>query len=72
MLFVPQILVRAFVLGFCAVALQACGQQGPLYLPQAGNAHRATLPESLLPTADRTKKNAEQPAPGVSAPQNVQ
>ncbi len=49
MLLIPQILVRALSLGASAVALMACGQQGALYLPQTGVAHRATLPESLVP-----------------------
>jgi len=43
MLLIPQILVRALILGASAL-LMACGQQGPLYLPQTGTAHQATQP----------------------------
>jgi predicted small lipoprotein YifL len=77
MLLIPQILVRAFVLAACTVALVACGQRGPLYLPQAGMIDRATLPESLLPslgknppsaTVSSTLPPAPQPAIAASAP----
>ncbi|WP_370654355.1 lipoprotein [Rhodoferax sp.] len=56
MLLIPQILVRSFVLGASAV-LMACGQQGPLYLPDTGAAPRATLPQSLLPANGSSPKN---------------
>ncbi|MDD2845730.1 MAG: lipoprotein [Rhodoferax sp.] len=77
MLLIPQILVRAFALGASTVALAACGQRGPLYLPPAGSANQATLPESLLPslsktpiagTVSSTLPHAPQPAPAASAP----
>ena len=58
MLLISQILVRTFALGASAVALAACGQQGPLYLPPTGAADRATLPETLLPAIGKTKKTA--------------
>ena len=60
MLLIPQILVRTFALGASAV-LMACGQQGPLYLPETGDIPRATLPESLLPASI-------QPTAAASAP----
>ncbi len=46
-----QILVRRFALvASVAVLLVACGQRGPLYLPQSpAAAQRATLPQTLLP-----------------------
>ncbi|PKO61828.1 MAG: hypothetical protein CVU24_06875 [Betaproteobacteria bacterium HGW-Betaproteobacteria-18] len=79
MLLIPQILVRTFALGASAVALLACGQQGPLYLPQTGAAHRATLPESLVPAIGNPQNNLSnsqalpaviQPATTASAPQH--
>ena len=69
MLLIPQILVLTLALGASAVALAACGQQGPLYLPETGGAHRATLPESLLPALG-TPHAPLQPAAPASAPQN--
>ncbi|MDP3192730.1 lipoprotein [Rhodoferax sp.] len=77
MLLIPQILVRAFALGASAVALAACGQRGPLYLPPTGTVDRATLPESLLPslgknptsaTGSSSMPPAPQPATAASAP----
>lgn len=77
MLLIPQILVRTFALGASAVALAACGQQGPLYLPSTDAADRATLPETLLPAIGKTKNTATgnptlplapQPATTTSAP----
>ena len=67
MLFNPQILVRVLVLGASAVALAACGQQGPLYLPDTGGAHRATLPESLMPSLGAPQPPL-QPATPASSP----
>lgn len=59
-----QILVRTFGLGGITVMLAACGQQGPLYLPtQAAAVHRASLPESLMPTV-----GAAPPGTPASAP----
>jgi len=69
MLLISQILVRTLVLGVGAVALVACGQQGPLYLPPTGTAHRATLPESLLPTLGISTPSVP-PAAAASAPQH--
>ncbi len=68
MLLIPQILVRTLILGSVAVTLLACGQQGPLYLPQTGQAHRATLPESLLPALG-TQPGSVPPATTASAAQ---
>ncbi|MDD2879501.1 MAG: lipoprotein [Rhodoferax sp.] len=70
MLLIPQILVRTLALGASAVALAACGQQGPLYLPDTGGAHRATLPESLLPRPG-TPSTTPQPASTASTPKNL-
>lgn len=50
MLSFPQILVRALTFTASTVVLHGCGQQGPLYLPDTGGVHRATLPETLLPS----------------------
>jgi predicted small lipoprotein YifL len=52
--------------------LGACGQQGPLYLPtEPAAAHRATLPQTLLPGAPRAAQPASEaaapPAPSASA-----
>ncbi|WP_218942630.1 lipoprotein [Rhodoferax sp. BLA1] len=45
-----QILVRALALSAAVLTLSACGQTGALYLPTPpAGAHRATLPESLIP-----------------------
>jgi hypothetical protein len=74
---IPQILVRSFALGASTVALVACGQRGPLYLPPTGTTERATLPGSLLPPAGKTPMTAPgsstlpvspQPASAASAP----
>jgi predicted small lipoprotein YifL len=53
-----QILVRVGSLA-ALVTMMACGQQGPLYLPQNGGPQAATLPESLRPA----KATSEQVAP---------
>jgi len=58
MLLIPQILVRAFALGVSAVALAACGQQGPLYLPSNGTSVTSGPP----------MKPATQPATSASKP----
>ncbi|WP_223904599.1 LPS translocon maturation chaperone LptM [Rhodoferax lithotrophicus] len=50
MLLIYQILVRSTLFVLCTVALAGCGQQGALYLPQTQGVHRATLPESLIPS----------------------
>lgn len=68
MLLITQILVRTLALVASAVALAACGQQGPLYLPDTGGVHRATLPQSLLPGLG-TDPTTTLPARPVSAPQ---
>jgi predicted small lipoprotein YifL len=65
MLLISQILVRTLALALSAVALAGCGQQGPLYLPQAQGTHRATLPESLLPTLNTSPTI---PSAAASAP----
>ncbi|MDR2852126.1 MAG: lipoprotein [Burkholderiaceae bacterium] len=45
-----QILFGAIGLGVIVVTLTGCGQRGPLYKPtDPAAAHRATLPQSLLP-----------------------
>lgn len=48
-----------------AVLLAACGQKGPLYLPQEpAAAHRATLPQALfrpLPAQAAQKTSAPEP-----------
>jgi len=50
MLKVPKILVMTLALVGGAVALSACGQKGPLKLPNTpASAGRATLPQSLNP-----------------------
>jgi predicted small lipoprotein YifL len=77
MLLIPQILVRTFALGASAVALAACGQQGPLFLPPSDVADRSILPESSLQTFGKTQASttgssplplAPQPATAISAP----
>ncbi|MBD8049472.1 LPS translocon maturation chaperone LptM [Limnohabitans radicicola] len=50
MLRVLKILVIAQVLAACAAMLAACGQKGPLVLPQTPESvGRATLPQTLNP-----------------------
>lgn len=63
---------RGAVLGACtvafALALAACGQKGPLFLPaQAGGAAK---PVSRLPSAPEDGRPAAPPAPlpGASSP----
>ncbi|WP_442874543.1 LPS translocon maturation chaperone LptM [Diaphorobacter sp. ED-3] len=60
-----QILVRTIVLAVSTAAFAACGQRGPLYLPtDPAAAQRATLPETLNPTASRAP--ASSPADSAS------
>jgi len=67
MLLLRQILVIPIVLATSAVSLSACGQQGPLYLPtEAAAAKRATLPQTLLPSA--VGKTPESSAASNSTP----
>ena len=69
MLLFRQILVSTFVLGMGAVTLTACGQQGPLYLPtEPAAAHRATLPETLLPFGKKNTTPAAQATPSSVPP----
>ncbi len=72
MLETSRILVRALSLAGLAVIagglllLSACGQTGPLYLPtEPAAAHRATLPETVLPGL--RKIPAESPPPSDPA-----
>ena len=53
MLRIPQIVCKAIVLAAGAALLAACGQKGPLYLPQdPAAANRATLPQTMDPRYD--------------------
>ena len=59
------------------LALSACGQRGPLYLPtDPAAAHRASLPQSLRPGFPSTDTNtdtdtpARKPDEGSEAPAN--
>ena len=58
---------RGAVLGACAVALAlaACGQKGPLFLPTQAGA--AAKPVSRLPSAPEDGRPAAPPAPLQSA-----
>jgi predicted small lipoprotein YifL len=68
MLNVRQILVSATSLALIGVALTACGQRGPLYLPTTPAAKaRATLPELLAPGSGSADE-AKPPSAGASAP----
>lgn len=68
MLRFTKILVSVMVLGLSVLILGACGQQGALYLPtDRAAAGRATLPETLLPSAS----NAKSPAPVASSVSSV-
>ena len=64
-----QILVRRFALvASVAVLLVACGQRGPLYLPQSpAAAQRATLPQTLLPIEKVAPPAVVAPTPAISA-----
>lgn len=45
-----RILVRALLIGSCAILILGCGQKGPLMLPMSpAAAQRATLLQSLRP-----------------------
>jgi predicted small lipoprotein YifL len=61
---------RGAVLGACALALAmvACGQKGPLYLPERAGV--ATKPPSSLPSAPEDGRPAAPPPPleGASSP----
>ncbi|MFG5776096.1 lipoprotein [Comamonas sp. J-3] len=60
---ISQIVCRTIVLASGAAVLVACGQKGPLYLPQdPAAANRATLPQTLDPRTD-TPELVMQPAP---------
>ncbi|MBM3397614.1 MAG: hypothetical protein FJY28_03145 [Betaproteobacteria bacterium] len=50
MLKVKKILVTTLTLAGSAAVLSACGQKGPLTIPDTpASAHRATLPQTLNP-----------------------
>jgi predicted small lipoprotein YifL len=55
-----QILVRAGALAALGTPM-ACGQQGPLYLPQTEGRPSASLPDSLLPA--KTPKDTAPASP---------
>jgi predicted small lipoprotein YifL len=57
--------IRLVLAASVVVALAACGQKGPLYLP-AGEAAaaRATLPQTLVPT----RPASAPPATGAASP----
>ena len=68
MLRFTQILVSVMIVGPSVLILGACGQQGALYLPtDRAAAGRATLPETLLPSAAHKSSNAKPPAPAASS-----
>lgn len=74
MLRIRQILLRsislaAFTGSLGAVgALGGCGQTGPLYLPtEPAAAHRATLPQILLPGPRGTEAPASSTSPATPA-----
>ncbi len=63
MLKVPKILVTTLALVGGAVALSACGQKGPLKLPDTpASAGRATLPQSLNPWHTAPQRTSRPPA----------
>jgi predicted small lipoprotein YifL len=65
---VCRILVSVLGLALVGVALGACGQRGPLYLPTDPAAKgRATLPSFVLPDS-LDNKSAAPSAPAASAP----
>ncbi len=64
-----QILCRPLALGAVALtlvgSLTACGQRGPLFLPDGPEARqRATLPETLDPTRDTPPPLPSSATPG--------
>jgi predicted small lipoprotein YifL len=69
MILMLQILVRAGSMA-TLVTLMACGQQGPLYLPQAGGSQAASLPDSLLPAKSSKAVATSEPviAPDAKPP----
>ncbi len=75
MLETSRILVRALSLAGLAVIagglllLSACGQTGPLYLPtEPAAAHRATLPETVLPGLRKDPAEAPPPSDPANEP----
>ena len=70
MLRITQIVCRTIVLAGGAALLVACGQRGPLYLPDdAAAANRATLPQTLDPRGDTPQPVMQAPAtPGAQKP----
>ncbi|RZI75271.1 MAG: hypothetical protein EOP80_09225 [Variovorax sp.] len=72
MLKVRQILVSALGLVVAGVALSACGQRGPLYLPtEPAAANRATLPDLVRPGTRTPNDAAVAPAAAASAPERA-
>ncbi|TAL70241.1 MAG: hypothetical protein EPN79_06105 [Burkholderiaceae bacterium] len=56
------------------LALSACGQKGPLYLPtEPASAQRATLLQTLRPgrSLEPTPGTSTMPAPAASSPRNT-
>ena len=66
MILMLQILVRMGSVG-ALVTLMACGQQGPLYLPQTEGQAPASLPQTLLPSPGTNDIAAPALAPSSGA-----
>ena len=64
---ISQIVCKAIVLAGGAAVLVACGQRGPLYLPQdPAAANRATLPETLDPRGSTPEPDLQPIQPNIS------
>ena len=57
----PPLSRRCAYLALCSsLVLSACGQRGPLYLPEDAQAQeRATLPETLRPNLPANKSHGQ-------------
>ena len=61
--------MSAIGLAAFGVGLAGCGQRGPLYLPtDPAAAHRATLPQVLLPSPSRSESSTQQTQPEGDKP----
>ena len=64
---ISQIVCKVIVLASGAAVLAACGQKGPLYLPQEpAAANRATLPQTLDPRGDAPEPDLKPLQPNIS------
>lgn len=61
----PDVILRTLVALSCCLVLGACGQRGPLYLPQP-SANPATASPTNPPADARSDANDKKPSPSAT------